>query len=225
MKSITLIFLTLMLGFTLFAQEDAESCKDHPMFNRMPNTYIIECSKNFNEMEIQTASQTFVSKEGMKTFINYAYDTEKPGTPPSFFQIVKNYENAVIKLGGKKVFFLNGTSSTLYVKTATKEIWIVLEDYTPTNGDGNFSINILEIEAMQQEILASDILNELTNNGHIALYINFETGKSEIKQESRFKPNAITQPSQCSYGSIGFKGDRQNTTNCKRVGPNQTYCR
>lgn len=185
MKKISLILLTLCLSFNTYAQDDAEGCKDHPMFNRMPNTYIIECSHNFNEMEIQTGTDARIKKEGTKTFISYAYDTEKPGTPPSFFQIVKNFENAVIKLGGKKIFFLNGTSSSLYIKTATKEVWIVLEDYTPTNGDGNFAINILEIENMKQDIEATAIMDKLNKEGHIALYINFETGKSEIKPESQ----------------------------------------
>lgn len=185
MKILTFILLSLMLSLPIYAQDDVEGCKDHPMFNRMPNTYIIECNQNFNEIEIQTGTDSWIKKEGMKTFISYAYDTEKPGVAPSFFQIVKNYENAIIKLGGKKLYFQAGGVSTLYVKTEGKEIYMVLEDYTSTNGDGNFAINILEIEAMQQEIKASAILDELNKNGHIALYINFETGKSNIKSESQ----------------------------------------
>jgi outer membrane protein OmpA-like peptidoglycan-associated protein len=184
-SSIVKTGICMLLSLAVHAQNDAEGCKDHPMFNRMPNTYINECTHNFNEMDIQTGDDKRVKKEGTKTYINYTYDNDKPGTPPSFFQIVKNYENAVGKLGGKKVFFQNGTSSTLFVKTAGKEVWLVLEDFTPTNGDGNFAISILEIEEMQQDIQASAILDKLNKEGHIALYINFETGKSDIKPESQ----------------------------------------
>lgn len=179
------ILLALMISFSAFAQNDADGCKDHPLFNRMTNTYINECTHSYNEMEFPVGSDTKVKKEGMKTYINYTYDNDNPGTPPSFFQIVKNYENAIAKYGGKKLFFQNGGPSTLFVKTGAKEIWISLEDFTSTNGDGNFAIHILEIEAMQQEIQASSILDELNKEGHIALYINFETGKSNIKPESQ----------------------------------------
>jgi len=185
MQKLSFIIFTLFLSLSVSAQDDAEGCKDHPMFNRIPNTYISECSKNFNELEIPTGDNSKIKKEGMKTSMIYTYDTEKPGTPPSFFQIVKNYENAIVKLGGKKIFFQNGGFATLYVKTGNNEIWMVLEDYTQTNGDGNFAISILEIEAMQQDIQASAMLDKLNKDGFIALYINFETGKSDIKPESQ----------------------------------------
>ncbi len=184
-RSVVSLMLFLLFSTMLHAQNDADGCKDHPLFNRMPNTYINECSQNFNEMDIHIGEGKQVKKEGTKTHINYTYDNEKSGTPPSFFQIVKNYETAIAKYGGKKMFFMNGESATLFVNTGKKEIWIVLEDFTPTNGDGNFAINILEIEAMKQDIQASAILDKLNKDGHIALYINFETGKSAIRSESQ----------------------------------------
>jgi OOP family OmpA-OmpF porin len=184
-QSFLLATILLLLSASLPAQTDIPGCKDHPLFNRMPNTYIIECSQNFNEMEIQTAEESLTKKEGMKTSIMYAYDYDKPGTAPSFFQIVKNYENAMARYGGKKLFFQAGTSATFYMKANQKEIWVVLEDQSSTQGDGNFIIHILEIEAMRQEIQASALLDSLNKNGHIALYINFETSKSDIRPESQ----------------------------------------
>lgn len=41
------------------------------------------------------------------------------------------------------------------------------------------------MEAMKQEIQASEIFEKLNTEGHISLYINFETGKSDIKTESQ----------------------------------------
>jgi outer membrane protein OmpA-like peptidoglycan-associated protein len=76
--------------------------------------------------------------------------------------------------------------ATLYLKTKGKEMWFVFTDASHLGKDkGSFQLGILEIEEMKQEILASDILQEINKNGHIALYINFETGKSAIKAESQ----------------------------------------
>ena len=184
MKQLLFVGFLIVAGNVVFAQTDADGCKDHPMFNRMPNTYISECSKNYNEIEFQTSADTWIKKEGMKTYINYVYDSEKRGIPPSFFQIVINYENAIKKHGGKKVYYESGQPATLSIITPASETWIILEDYTSTNGDGNYGINIIEVEAMQQDIQASAMFDELNSSGHIALYINFATGKSDIKPES-----------------------------------------
>lgn len=185
MKVLSFFLIIMLVSICLYAQNDADGCKDHSMFTRMPNTYISECSKNFNEMEIPIAEGKTIKQEGMKTYIIYTYDNDKPGTPPSFFQIVKNYENEVVRFGGKKIYFQNGAYSTQFLKSAKKEIWIVLEDFTATNGDGNYAVSILEKEEMQQDIKASVILDKLNTVGFIALYINFETGKSTIKTESQ----------------------------------------
>src|SRR4051794_23081778 len=46
-------------------------------------------------------------------------------------------------------------------------------------------MNILEMETMKQDIAASEKLEALNKEGSIALYINFETGKADIKAESQ----------------------------------------
>ena len=50
--SIYIFMLTCLMSASAFAQEDAPGCKDSPMFNRMPNMVIGQCSSNFDEMEI-----------------------------------------------------------------------------------------------------------------------------------------------------------------------------
>ena len=69
-------------------------------------------------------------------------------------------------------------------KREFKDVWIVLNDYSGSR-QGNFELNILEIEGMKQEISANILLDSLQQNGSIALYINFETGKSSIQPESQ----------------------------------------
>lgn len=185
MKKILLIGLLWIAWMpVLFSQEDVEGCKDYPMFNRMPNTYITECLQNYNELEFQTGDETWLKKEGTLTHINYGYDYDKPGTPPSFFQIIKNYENAIAKFGGKKVYYSGQGNATLFTKSKGKDVWIVLEDFGGV-GEGQYAINILEIEGMKQEITANEMLNALNKDGFIALYLPFDTGKYNLKPESQ----------------------------------------
>jgi OOP family OmpA-OmpF porin len=53
-------------------------------------------------------------------------------------------------------------------------------------GDGSdYYMTIILKEFMKQDVTASDMLDALNRDGHIALYINFDTGKSTIKPESK----------------------------------------
>jgi OOP family OmpA-OmpF porin len=189
MKKSLLLLLTICCQHFLFAQDeaikDAENCKDHPMFTRMPNTFITECQSNFDEVEIHMSADKIDKKEGNKTSINYTYNYDSKVAPPSFLQIVKNYENALAKFGGKRIFFGKEQGvATLFVKNDGKDTWISLLDFGGI-GAGQFGLIVLEMEAMKQDITATAIMDELNKSGRVALYINFETGKSAIKPESQ----------------------------------------
>ena len=89
------------------------------------------------------------------------------------------------KLGGETQFLNAGEGIAVFkiVKNGA-EVWVKIE----AGGDGGndfYYLTVLEIEAMKQEITSNDILTALNTEGHIALYINFETGKSDIKPESQ----------------------------------------
>jgi OmpA-OmpF porin, OOP family len=182
--SVCLCTLTLIISISGFAQEDAPGCKDSPLFSRMANMVIGECSSNFNELEIPMAADKTDTKEGTKTTIQYNYNLEE-ATAPSFFQIVRNFENAIVKSGGRRIFYSKDAGvATLFGKSAGKDVWIVLRDFGGTRA-GNFELNILEIEGMKQDIAAGEMLEALNKTGSVALYINFETGKSIITPESK----------------------------------------
>ena len=182
--SICVFMLTFIMSVSVFAQEDAPGCKDSPMFNRMPNTFIGQCSSNFNEMEISMSAENTQKKEGTKTYIQYNYSLEE-ATAPSFFQIVKNFENAIIKTGGKRVYYSKEAGvATFFTQSVGKDVWVVLNDGAGVKL-GNFELSILEVEGMKQDIAASEMLETLNTSGSLALYINFETGKSIIKTESQ----------------------------------------
>ena len=191
-KSISAFVLTFIMSVSAFAQEDASGCKDSPMFTRMPNMIISQCSSNFDEVEIPMSADNTAKKEGTKTFIQYNYSLEE-ATAPSFFQIVKNFENAIVKTGGKRIYYNKESGvATLYTQSAGKEVWVVLNDGSGAK-QGNFELTILEMEGMKQDIAAGEMLEALNATGSIALYINFETGKSIIKPESQTIIDQIAQ--------------------------------
>jgi len=182
----TIALLLLVVASHAYAQEqpvDAEGCKDLPMFTRMPNTFITECSENFNQFEIQMTTDDMKMLEGTKAYVSYTYNYESSAKPPSFFQIVRNYENAIKKYSGKKIFY-SDAQATLFLKSEGKDVWVVLNNYGGI-GEGQFGLTTLTIEPMNQDITANAILDELNAKGSIALYINFETGKSVIQPESQ----------------------------------------
>jgi outer membrane protein OmpA-like peptidoglycan-associated protein len=188
MKNSLAISLVFIASIGLYAQQqDAEGSKDHPMFpNRMANYVISEYATNFDAMDFNLAENAskMVTKEGTKTSINYSFDHETEKQMPSVLQILRNYENASKKIGGTTLF-LNVTEQIVVFKIAkgNKEVWVKVE--AGANAAENYVLTIVEVEAMKQEISSNDILTALNTEGYIALYINFDSGKSDIKTESQ----------------------------------------
>ena len=211
--------LACTMSLSAFAQEDVPGCKDSPMFNRMPNMFITECSSNFNEMEITMSAEKKETKEGTRTAIQYVYSLEE-ATAPSFFQIVKNFENAIIKTGGKRIYYGKEAGvATLFTQSAGKDVWVVLSDFSGARA-GNFQLEILEVEGMKQDIAAGAMLEALNTTGSIALYINFETGKALIKPESE---NIIDQVAQLLKENAALKISVEGHTDNVGTAPaNQT---
>jgi outer membrane protein OmpA-like peptidoglycan-associated protein len=163
------------------AQEtDAEGCKDHPLFTRMKNYYITNCEKNFDAVEFTIADGKTETVEGDKTVIDY---TLKEGAQsPSGLQIIRNYETAVKSLGGVTLYQnADAGAATFKLVKNNREIWVSIATYNGTTG---IQLIILEKGEMVQEITADAMYNALNKDGFMALYINFDTGKSDIKPES-----------------------------------------
>jgi outer membrane protein OmpA-like peptidoglycan-associated protein len=180
----------LALSNFAYAQNDADGCKDHELLTRLENFYISDCNESYNELELRTSVSKTETKEGNLFYYYYRFNFDAGVKMKSPLQIIKNYENAVVKNGGQLVFKNTNTSqgdieATLYLSTKEKEYWIQLTKFA---GNGieveAFGLNVLEIESMKQEVVASEMFEKINKEGFIALYINFETGKSDIKTES-----------------------------------------
>ena len=177
----TIFSLTIMLlGIltTVFAQ-DLEGCKDHQILTRMQNYYILECSQNFDKMDFYDSKGQDVQPEGNLKYIWYSFNLESGKPEPSYLQIIKNYSNAIIKIGGKKIYEADGLGC--YELSKNGKLYKIKVACT---NNSDIQLSVMEMEAMVQEISANEILDALNKDGYIPLNILFETGKSVIQPES-----------------------------------------
>lgn len=176
----------LLLSFTAFAEPDEEGCKDHPQISRFPGFHLTECTTNdFSSFEFYVSDDKTVTKEGR--FWKLGYWLNEGAKQPSPLEVARNYENAVKKLGGKKVYQQvdqNGGWATYSMPLGKSERWFYIHI---TNGGGSMTFTIVEVAAMEQkvEMSASEMMDALNKDGFLALYgILFDTGKDTIKPES-----------------------------------------
>jgi OOP family OmpA-OmpF porin len=213
MKAITLSIVALcLLAAAPALAQDAEGCKDNPLFTRFPNMHIIDChSRQFDlrAFPVGPADKDGQTKpievEGSVQWINY--ELNEGATPPSGLQIMRNFENAAKKAGGtiegqypgwckanydqeRMPDMGNGCLSfalTMKFVRGGKEVWALLQ----ADQDGaNSRMTVSEREAMKQDISVTELVDKLSKDGFVTLYINFDTGKSTIKPDSAETLNA-----------------------------------
>ncbi len=177
-KQFLSIMVLFFFGTAGFAQ-DAEGCIDHPLFSRMPGYNISECTQNYNELDFYNSKGEDVRLEGNLTYAWYIFNLESGKTEPSYLQIVKNYANAVIKSGGRKIYEDNGLGCYELNKNG-KEYRIKVS----CTNNSDILLCVLELETMKQDITANEMLDALNKDGFVTLNILFETGKSTIQKES-----------------------------------------
>ena len=174
MKMLTLI-LTLFIFCSLSLSQDVAGSKDHPMFNRISGFYIedykVEEFASFNYWD----ENGLLVVEGKQTYIRYRSES---GLEVPKLKVIRNFVNAIKDIGGK-AFEESDHSCYLSIKQGN------METYANVYAGGYYYyITILEKGEVEQEITANSILKELNETGKAILYINFDSGKATIKQES-----------------------------------------
>jgi outer membrane protein OmpA-like peptidoglycan-associated protein len=185
-----IVWLSLLIAGVALAEEDRGG-KDHPLFNRMPGTWI------YSYKAVDFDAHTFIDEKGKKVNVEgryyYIHYYPETGTPQlSKLKILRNYENAVKKIGG--VVLKSDLDDASYMKLVKggKEIWV---EVRACNGQEP-ELFIIEKEAMAHEIVANAeaFSNDLKETGHVAVYgIYFDTGQSVIKPESEAAMSEIAK--------------------------------
>lgn len=185
------------------AAEDAEGCKDHPLFNRLPNYQLTSCeSIEFDATRFPAGPAVHnpdtgekapkpVTVEGSRTVLDYGL--KDGATPASAVQVQRNFEAAIKAAGGvvqgsydtareeRSELFEGWDRNTVYTLTkGGREVWVQVmsADYP------GYKLRIAEREGMKQDIVANELLDKINKDGFVALYINFDTGKATIKPDS-----------------------------------------
>ena len=187
MKSRYLIALLAFLGFIFAglpaqAQEDAKGSQDHPLITRMPGYWI----SNYEVSEFGSYDPTVIGGkgvhwEGKKYTIDYS--RKEGATSFSTLQIVRNYEAAIVKAGGKR---LGGDDrrSAGEIRKAGALTGVYVEAF---NEGRDYQLVIVETQAMRQDVTADATVmgSELKAAGKTIVYgIYFDTGSAVIKPES-----------------------------------------
>ncbi|MBM4141556.1 MAG: OmpA family protein [Nitrospira sp.] len=207
----------------VFSAVGAESeFKDTPFFSGMPNYKIIDAAEQeFTDYRFFNGKEC-ITVEGKKQ--HRAYTLKENAKRSSDLQISRNYVNAVKNMGGTILFDgecsgANCAENCGYrmmigkVIKSGNELWV---EVVPFNDGGDYYLTVVVKEAMKQDVTASDMFDALNREGHIALYINFDTDKSTIKPESKPIINQIVEMMKANPGlKIGVEGHTDNVGNPK----------
>ena len=179
---LAILAVLLGSGAALAVNPDRSGCSDHALFPiRMPNYRIGSCDvKEFDAYTFRVANRKKETVEGKFTFITYVVDDRKDDQ--SGLAVVRNYENALKKIGGTVLASDPQRWMTGSVVVDGKEAWVEAE-----KGNSAIWLRIVEKQAMQQHVVAdaASFGNDLKAKGHVAVEgIFFDTGKSVVKPES-----------------------------------------
>jgi OmpA-OmpF porin, OOP family len=196
-KSIVLVLISVC---TLYVQaQDNPRRKDHPLLSGMPGykidedviitefgtisrgqfgDFICQGTKPCDDSVPGFKNGRFVA-EGKLTKIVYRNDPN----PAGGLAVLRNYENAIKQLGGRKLTASNidpiGTH-LFFLEQNGKRIWIVLDD-----SSNLVILTFLEEKLMTQVVTAGQLADSITKLGFATLYINFDNNKFDVKPDAK----------------------------------------
>jgi outer membrane protein OmpA-like peptidoglycan-associated protein len=212
-----LLSVILFVSFTVkvHAQDESEF-KDTPWFSGMPNYSIYDAEDSEFDSYNFSNGKNCTTVEGRK--FKRTYNVKEDAQKSSVIQITRNYSNAIKSSGGVVIYegmpqnagCADNNGLNMVVGKAVKdgnELWVEVV----TLGGDDYYITVVIKELMKQDVTASSMFEALNRDGHIALYINFDTGKSIIRDESKPVIDQIVQMMKANPDlKIGVEGHTDN---------------
>jgi outer membrane protein OmpA-like peptidoglycan-associated protein len=212
-----LLSVILLVPFTIKVQgQDESEIKDTPWFSGMPNYTI------YDGEEIEFDGYNFFNGKNCTTVegrkFKRIYSVKEDAQKSSVIQIMRNYGNAIRSMGGTVIFegmpqnadCAENNGLNMVIGKAVKgadELWVEVV----TLGGDDYYLTVVIKEIMKQDVTASSMFEALSRDGHIALYINFDTGKSIIRDESKPIIDQIVQMMKVNPDlKIGVEGHTDN---------------
>ena len=188
-KKLWLLIVALLIVPAVIQAQESEF-KDTPYFSGMPSFMIYDAE------DVEFDSYNFFNGKNCTTVegkkFKRTYSPKEGAQKSSAIQISRNYANAVRNMGGTVLFegapqnaeCADNNGLQMIVGKVVKdgnELWV---EVATLSGDDYYLTLVLK-ELMKQDVTASAMFETLNRDGHIALYINFDSGKSIIKDESK----------------------------------------
>jgi OOP family OmpA-OmpF porin len=184
--ALSIVMLQTTAAFAVHADMKG---KDPALFSRMPNYYL--------SADVETAAfkaHTFpIFKPGMENVVvegryseyTYGFDESTKTERPSGLQIVRNYLNAALRVGGQIMSVdSHGRWATMRFVKDGKETWAFVNAH---DGGEGYKLIIVDKQAMQQDVTAdaAALDSGLGALGHVEVPgIFFDFGKADVKPES-----------------------------------------
>jgi outer membrane protein OmpA-like peptidoglycan-associated protein len=214
--NVRLCIIVFLLVSPVIQAQDSEF-KDTPWFSGMPNFMIYDAE------DVEFDSYNFFNGKNCTTVegkkFKRTYSLKEDAQKSSIIQISRNYVNAIRNMGGTVIFEgapqnadcadRNGLQMVIgKVVKDGKEMWV---EVSPGIDGSDYYLTIVVKELMKQVVTANDMFDALNRDGHVALYINFDTGKSIIRDESKPVIDQIVQMMKSNPDlKIGVEGHTDN---------------
>jgi outer membrane protein OmpA-like peptidoglycan-associated protein len=171
-------------------QAQESEFKDTQWFSGMPNYLVYDAEDSEFDSYNFFNGKNCSTIEGKK--LRRIYALKEDAQKSSVIQIIRNYSNAVKSMGGSIIYEgapqnaecadFNGLNMMVgKIVKEGNEMWIEVA----TLGGDDYNLTVVVKELMKQDITANNMFEAINRDGHIALYINFDTGKSIIRDESK----------------------------------------
>ena len=174
-RSISTLVLLLVCFAAAFSQTDIAGAKDHPLLTRMPGYFIEGYEvKDFDSYVSPYLSEAEATWEGKTTRVSYKI--KDGASQASMTQIERNYEVALTKIGGKKLY----SDGRVYGGKVVKDGATCFVHIEPVNEGSQYSVVIVEVGVMKQEVKADAAAfgAGIATDGKVAVYgIYFDTGR------------------------------------------------
>ncbi len=191
-RSVLVLAIVLAAAAALAQQKplkDFAGAKDTTLFTRMPGFFLVSpaavVERSFDRYEFNVTTNKVRERKPIEGHVvTYKYILDKAAAKtPSNIEIMRNYQAAAAKLGGK-VLHEDNYRTTILIAKDGKETWV---EVSPVPNGYEYTLKIMERQAMEQKVVADAAAFKagLAESGHVEVPgIFFDTAKAEIKPES-----------------------------------------
>ncbi len=183
-------FLIILFSSSIIqAQNDRKGSSDHPLISRMPDFWIaVYQESEYESHSFRDSGGIEIEVEGH--YFHIEYRLNKGAQEPGRLMILKNYENALKRIGAK-TWIRKGKELFAKVEKEGREVWIQVYAL-----DSLYRLTIVEREQMTQKVLVNPdaLFGDISTTGHAVVYgIYFDLDSADIQPESEPNLKAIAE--------------------------------